>query len=112
VHSPLGSERSRPAAWRGVRACRGSESDAAWDAAPAFTNIVKHARAKTITVQTGFTDQHVFINVADDGCGFTAGREGRGLISMRRRAQTLGARLDIAPSSAGTTLSLYIPKSS
>jgi signal transduction histidine kinase len=78
----------------------------------AFTNIVKHARAKTITVRTGFTQQHVFIEIADDGGGFTRDREGRGLTSMRRRAQALGAKLDITSSPAGTTLSLYIPRSS
>jgi hypothetical protein len=35
------------------------------------------ARA-TITVQTGFTEEHVVLKVADDGCGFTRDREGRG----------------------------------
>jgi signal transduction histidine kinase len=78
----------------------------------AFSNIVKHARAKTITVQTGFTEEYVFIKVADDGCGFTAGREGRGLVNMRNRAQALGAKLDLMPSPAGTTLSLYISRCS
>ena len=61
----------------------------------AFANIAKHARAKTITVQTGHTDEHVFIRVADDGCGYCTGREGRGLVSMRRRARALGAKLAI-----------------
>jgi signal transduction histidine kinase len=78
----------------------------------AFSNIVKHARAKTITVQTGFTEEYVFIKIADDGCGFTRDREGRGLTNMRKRAQALGAKLDLMPSPAGTTLSLYISRCS
>jgi signal transduction histidine kinase len=79
----------------------------------AFTNIAKHARAKAVTVRTSFTDQHLVISVADDGCGFAGGgREGRGLASMRRRAQALGAKLAITPSPPGTTLSLYLSRSS
>ncbi len=74
----------------------------------AFTNIIKHAEATTITVQTGYTDQHVFLEIADDGRGFTRGREGRGLISMRNRAHALGANLEIAPSSGGTAVKLYL----
>ncbi len=78
----------------------------------AFTNIAKHARAKGVTVRTGFTDQHLVISVADDGCGFAAGhREGRGVASMRRRAEALGARLSITPTALGTTLSLALSRS-
>jgi len=78
----------------------------------AFTNVLKHAHAKTITVQTGFNGEHVFLKIADDGCGFTRGREGRGLINMRNRAQALGADLAIEPTPAGTTLSLSLSRSS
>jgi signal transduction histidine kinase len=77
----------------------------------AFTNIVKHARATSVTVGTACTAGHVVIRVADDGCGFAVGnREGRGLASMRRRARTLGADLSFAPSPHGTTLSLALPR--
>ncbi len=77
----------------------------------AFTNIIKHARAKTIIVQTGVTHEHVFIRVADDGSGFAGDRQGHGIASMRRRALALGANLEITPSPSGTTLSLLIPQS-
>jgi len=78
----------------------------------AFTNVVKHSQAKTITVQTGFTEQHVFLRIADDGRGFYREREGRGLINMRNRARALSANLEILPSPRGTTLSLYLKRSS
>lgn len=78
----------------------------------AFTNILKHAHAKTITVQTARTDAQVHVVVADDGIGFIGSREGRGLLSMRRRAQALGANLDIVPTTAGTTVTLRIPRTS
>ena len=77
----------------------------------AFTNILKHARARSIAVQTGFTGDQVFIRISDDGCGFADARPGRGLVSMRKRAQALGAKLDITPSPAGTTLTLHLPLS-
>ena len=76
----------------------------------AFTNIVKHANAKTITIATGFDEQRVFIRVSDDGVGFVTERAGRGIISMRRRAEALRGTLDIVPSAAGTSLSLYLPR--
>jgi signal transduction histidine kinase len=78
----------------------------------AFTNVIKHARARTITVQTGYNDEQVFLRIADDGCGFCRVREGRGLVSMRNRARALAASLEIMPSPSGTTLSLYLARSS
>ena len=78
----------------------------------AFTNILKHADATTITVRTGYTDEHVFLEIADDGHGFTRDREGRGLASMRNRARALGAELEITPSSGGTSVNLYLSRAS
>jgi signal transduction histidine kinase len=76
----------------------------------AFTNIVKHANAKTITVATGFDEQRVFIRVSDDGIGFVNDRVGRGIINMRRRAEALHGNLEISSTPTGTTLSLYLPR--
>jgi signal transduction histidine kinase len=78
----------------------------------AFTNVLKHAEARTITVQTGYTEQQVFLRIADDGRGFSRDRQGRGLINMRNRARALAAILEIMPSPSGTTLSLYLARSS
>ena len=33
----------------------------------AFTNILKHAQADTILVETGATEKHIFIRVSDNG---------------------------------------------
>jgi signal transduction histidine kinase len=76
----------------------------------AFTNVIKHAHARTITVQTGYTDEQVFLRITDDGRGFCRGREGRGLVNMRNRARALAASLEILPSPSGTTLSLYLAR--
>ena len=77
----------------------------------AFTNIVKHARAKTITVETGVVDDSVFIRISDDGRGIVEPREGRGMDSMRRRALALKSKLEVNTSSSGTTLCLSLPLS-
>jgi signal transduction histidine kinase len=77
----------------------------------AFTNIVKHARATSIHVETGLdaAGEHVYIQVRDNGTGFSGDRTGRGIASMRHRAKIIGGRLDIQPSAAGTTLNLLLP---
>ncbi len=77
----------------------------------ALTNVLKHARAHRIAVETGIIGREVFIRISDDGCGFAGHRQGRGLANMQRRAQALGGSLDIQPSSAGTTLILHLPVS-
>ncbi|MGY3287841.1 signal transduction histidine kinase [Bradyrhizobium sp. LM3.6] len=79
----------------------------------AFTNIVKHAHATSIRVETGLdaAGEHVYICVRDNGTGFCGERTGRGIASMRHRAKVIGGRLDIQPSAAGTTLNLLLPVS-
>lgn len=72
----------------------------------AFTNIIKHAQAKTITVKTGVDGEAVYLSVVDDGQGFSGQREGRGLSNMRRRARLLGARMEINSTATGTRVSL------
>jgi signal transduction histidine kinase len=80
----------------------------------AVTNVVKHARARTITVRTGSGAAGgrpgVVVEIEDDGCGLSAAApRGRGLGGMERRAARLGGRLDLTTSPAGTTVRLWIP---
>ncbi len=78
----------------------------------AFTNVLKHARASLVQVETGVDapGQHVFIRVRDNGHGFTGDdHTGHGLANMRRRATVIGAILQINPTPSGTTLSLFLP---
>jgi signal transduction histidine kinase len=53
--------------------------------------------------------KHVYIQVRDNGKGFSGERTGRGLASMRHRAKIVGGRLHIEPSTVGTTLNLLLP---
>lgn len=68
----------------------------------AIANAVRHARGTRIEVHGTVGKQLVEIAVVDDGVGFSgaraeaAVREGRlGLASMRQRAATIGARLEV-----------------
>lgn len=76
----------------------------------AITNVLKHARATTITVRTGVgSDARLFVTIRDDGCGFVPDRaEGRGLVNMRRRAAELGGTLDIETGRGGTSVTLRL----
>jgi signal transduction histidine kinase len=79
----------------------------------AFTNIIKHANAGSITLSTTLDASHVCICVEDDGHGLPADpqRQGRGLLNMRRRAREMGALLDISARPAGgTAVSLRLPR--
>jgi signal transduction histidine kinase len=85
----------------------------------AVTNVLKHARAKTIAVRTGTSLRggaaKVWIEIADDGTGFAASGPaprdgtGRGLRNMRRRAADLGGDLVVASGPDGTSIRLELP---
>jgi signal transduction histidine kinase len=79
-----------------------------------FTNIVKHARASAVRFHAHADDEAIWIDVIDDGCGIPAApltRSGLGLVSMRQRADQLGATLDIASCAPGTRVGLRFARS-
>jgi signal transduction histidine kinase len=77
----------------------------------AVTNVLKHAGARTLTVRTdGGGARGVSVEIADDGRGLdgtTTG--GRGFQNMRRRADAIGAALEIVGTPPGTRVRLHIP---
>lgn len=77
----------------------------------AFTNILKHAQADRISVDTVVEGGHVSIRVSDNGRGFgeARGGTGHGLTNMLDRARRIGGDLRVQPSAAGTTISLLLP---
>lgn len=84
-------------------------------AAEALTNAVRHANATTIDIAIDRRDDVLCIRISDDGCGLPATiRPGaHGLRAMAGRAETIGARLRIAPrlDHAGTDVTLTLPLS-
>ncbi|MFG6486521.1 sensor histidine kinase [Roseateles sp. BYS78W] len=78
----------------------------------AVTNVIKHARAQTLSVSARPDGDALEVCIADDGCGFDPGAAtaGRGLASMRQRAQALGAALCWhGEPGQGTRVSLRLP---
>jgi signal transduction histidine kinase len=79
----------------------------------AVTNSLKHAGATALelAVEPGPQSSHpVRIVVRDNGSGLLAERgEGRGLSNMARRADGIGARLDIRSSTDGVAIVLDLP---
>jgi signal transduction histidine kinase len=61
-----------------------------------LTNIVKHAKAQSVDVELDASPEYITLSVKDDGKGFGQNiKKGRGLNSMKTRAQRLGGTLDI-----------------
>jgi signal transduction histidine kinase len=82
----------------------------------ALNNVVRHAHAQSVEVDLDFGDDHVTVDVRDDGVGFDpsarAIRERRlGLTSMRERAEELGGSITIDSSpGAGTTVRVEVSR--
>lgn len=79
----------------------------------ALHNVVTHAQAETVAITVSNGEGTFPLTVQDDGVGFdpetVAG--GHGLKNMQRRADELGARLEIrSHPGEGTTISLVLPE--
>lgn len=81
----------------------------------ALTNALKHADARRVTVHLAADEQHVLLEIRDDGCGFdptlVGDNGGMGLVSMRERAQKLSGLFTIESSPGhGATVHVRIPR--
>ena len=77
----------------------------------AISNAMRHGKARTISLGASNAGGKTVLNIVDDGTGFdtTSPRAGgRGLANMRKRAASIGAKLDIASSPTGTTIRLAL----
>ncbi|MBN2590234.1 MAG: PAS domain S-box protein [Sedimentisphaerales bacterium] len=83
-----------------------------------LTNIVKHAKADSITVNIIRTNKSMQINIKDNGIGFNASmanklknvKRGFGLFNLREKLEYLNGRLEIQDTSPkGTFATIYIP---
>jgi signal transduction histidine kinase len=80
----------------------------------AFTNTLKHANAKRITLSTGVdrVANRVWVRVTDDGqsIDFEKVRRGRGLANMQSRAAKLKGEVEVVPlRGGGTCVNLFLP---
>jgi signal transduction histidine kinase len=79
-----------------------------------LTNVVKHARATSVSILLTAREGWVTAVIEDDGRGFAregdAETEGLGLVGMRERVALLDGRLGIETSEgAGTTIKVEVP---
>jgi signal transduction histidine kinase len=78
----------------------------------ALTNSLRHAQASDLTVSTKLNGTSLQIGIGDNGIGFdqATAAPGHGLESLRQRARSLGATVDVqsAPG-AGTHVTLKLP---
>jgi signal transduction histidine kinase len=80
----------------------------------ALNNVVKHARARHVTVSLRFDDQRVYLVISDDGMGYDAavakGSGGMGLRGMDERAQRINGKLEVLGAlGKGTTVKVEVP---
>jgi signal transduction histidine kinase len=82
----------------------------------AFTNILKHAAAKSADMSIEVDHEEFVLRIADDGRGIGSERlqtaTSHGLVSMKHRINALGGKLDIrAAAGGGTVVTVRIPSS-
>ena len=78
-----------------------------------LTNVLKHSNARVVDIEVALEREpaRLVLRIVDDGGGFVPGtpNSGRGISGMQRRAQRIGAALDIAAGSDGTRITLAYP---
>jgi signal transduction histidine kinase len=79
----------------------------------AITNVLKHAKAKVLTVKLEFKEERTTLSIQDDGIGFnnqsTNGTKHFGLLGMKERVDFVKGELNITSQpGAGTTVQLTV----
>ena len=77
----------------------------------ALTNVARHARARSVTVELAVTGDGVILQVRDDGIGLAAAPRDGGLADLRRRAAWHGESLSVQPEpNRGARLTWAVPR--
>jgi len=67
----------------------------------ALANVVRHARASTVTISVVVGDDDVVAEIIDDGVGIGDNRAASGLANLRERAERIDGRLEVGPGPEG-----------
>ncbi|KAF1716363.1 hypothetical protein CSC74_11010 [Pseudoxanthomonas yeongjuensis] len=83
----------------------------------AISNAIQHGNARTISIDVTYATDALHLVVSDDGSGFSQGSNtpqparGYGMNNIRRRADRLGARLEVSSEiGQGSRVSLRVPR--
>jgi len=79
----------------------------------ALNNVLKHARATSVTIEIEADRDQISVKITDDGVGFDPdsllNRGGMGLVNMRERTEKLGGELTVlAEPEKGSTIQVYL----
>jgi two-component system, NarL family, sensor histidine kinase DesK len=66
-----------------------TEATLAWAVREGVTNVLRHSQARVCRLSAVRTDDHVRLEIVNDGTGGPSG-EGRGLVGLAERARSLG----------------------
>jgi signal transduction histidine kinase len=78
----------------------------------ALSNVIQHARAKSVEVVVERVDSAARVSVIDDGCGINSATDGdgNGLAGVRERLELMGGRLTVESRAGRTILVAEIPE--
>ena len=86
------------------------EVSAYYVAAEALTNVARHARASSVSVDVEVAGEVLRVVVRDDGCGGADFSGGTGLVGLKDRVEAIGGRIYLdSPRGAGTSLRVELP---
>ena len=80
-----------------------------------FNNIIKHSKAKEISIKLAYSELGVRLQVIDNGAGFDVtnlpdDQKGMGLLNIQKRAEIVGGRFFIqSQPGEGTCIDIFIP---
>jgi len=77
-----------------------------------LTNVARHAHAQRASISLRREQQHICLQIRDDGCGFDPSHQhtGLGIPGMRERAALLRGIITIGSSpEQGTTVEVVLP---
>ncbi len=86
------------------------EAAAYFIACEGLTNAVKHASADRVVLHFAWEQNHLVLDITDDGCGGADARRGSGLLGLSDRARAHGGSLTIdSPPGEGTHVTARLP---
>lgn len=77
----------------------------------AISNVLQHSKASELRVEAGESGEGVLVRVVDNGVGFdVASSWERGLLTLKSRAERIGAHLEIHSAPGESRVELTIPR--